>query len=313
MTDESSEGPPPASIEGGPPPPPPHSETAAPPAAEAALLPPKKPRARTFAIIAAAIVVLAGIIGIAIASGGGGKSSPSGPASTPTVGLPVALAATAKAAPLGVTLPWSQPTGEAEILGYLIYRDGTQVGTVPASTTTYVDTNVVPGETYTYEILTRGEGIMRSGRVSAQVEVPVPALSLARLEGSFDVHAKTRSQSGYVGKLGKFTLAWDFEPTCHTGACATRWIDLSNKGLRAILTRRGARYAGSDRGKFTGRCGRVVGTSTVRIKMRVTKAEARGGEWRAVKLVGTMTERHPAQLGCVSGGATFSITLNLVE
>jgi len=282
---------------------------------EAAPQLPKGSRTRTFAIVGVAVAVVAGIIAVAVASGGGGTSTGTRPtpATSPSVGLPVGLAATARGAPSGVTLTWSGPSGKAEITGYLIYRDGTQVGIVPASTTTFLDANVIPGQTYTYEVQTRGAGILRSGRVSAQVDVPIPALSLARVEGSFDVHAKTRSQRGYVGKLGKFTLGWDFAPICPTGACVTRWTDLSNKGLKAVLTRRGAKYSGSDKGKFTARCGRVVVTSTVAFKIRVTKAEARGGEWRAVRLLGTMTEHHAAQLGCVSGGAVFSITLTLVD
>jgi hypothetical protein len=319
MTDESPESsihpaidhePPPS-----PPPPPPASavETVPLVPAEPVPSPPKRSPARTIAIVVVAIMVVAGIIAVAVASGGGGTQTKATarPAPSPTVGLPVALGGTAKAAPLGVTLTWSAPSGETEILGYLIYRDGTQVGTVPGSTTTYLDTNVTPGETYTYEVVTRGEGIQRSERVTTEVEVPVPSLSQARLEGPFDVHARTRSQRGYVGKLGKFTMGWDFEPKCHFGACATRWTDFTNEGLSSVLTRVGARYSGSDTGKFTGRCGRVVGTSTITIKIRVTKAEAVAGEWRAVKLVGTMTESHPAQFGCVSGGATFSLTLSL--
>ncbi|HEY3209849.1 MAG TPA: fibronectin type III domain-containing protein [Actinomycetota bacterium] len=258
---------------------------------------------------------MAGIIAIAVASGGGGKPTearPSGPASR-SVGSPVGLTVKADTAPIGVTLTWGAPSGKAEILGYLVYRNGTQIGSVPADTTTYTDTNVMPGETYTYGVVTRGGGFVRSERASAVVEVPVPGLAAARLEGVFDVTAKTISQSGYVGKLGKLNLGWSFHPNCHTGPCGVHWSDVTSGSLRAILARRGTTYSGTDEGKFIGRCGRTRLPSTLTIKLRVTRAEVVIGEWRAVKFVGTLKESHPAQLGCVGGGATFLIKGTLTD
>jgi hypothetical protein len=262
-----------------------------------------------------AFVVVAGIIAVAVASGGGGKttSAKPGPAASPNVGPPLGLAGAADTGSIGVTLTWSAPTVKTEILGYLVYRQGTQIASVPADTTTYTDTNVTPGEVYTYGVVTRGTGILRSDRASATVEIPVPALTAARLEGVFDVTAKTVSQSGYVEKLGKVSLGWSFEPNCHTGPCGVHWADITSGSLRAILARRGKNYSGTDDGRFIGRCGSARLSSTLAIKIRVTKAEVVVGEWRAVRFVGTLKESHPSRLGCVSGGATFLVRGTLAD
>jgi len=318
MTEESSEGSlfEPGTADPTPPPPPLEDGTAPAPPSEAGPTPPKRPGTRMFLFVAAAIVVVGGLIGVAIASGGGGKPTASGkssPSPSPNVGSPVGLFAEADTAPIGVKLTWSAPSGKTKVIGYLVYRNGTQIGSVPADTTTYTDTNVIPGEAFTYGVVTRGAGFVQSERTSAVVEVPVPALSTARLDGIFDVTAKTVSQSGYVGKLGTLKIGWSFRPNCHTGPCGVHWSDITSESLRAILARRGKVYSGTDEGKFFGRCGRTTLPSTLTIKIRVTKAEIVVGEWRAVRFTGTLKESHTARLGCVSGGATFLIRGTLAD
>jgi hypothetical protein len=319
MTDDSPEGSihPAIAHESPPSPPPPSEVEAAPPGSSPlAPAPQKRSGARAIAIVVVAVVLVAGIIAVAVASGGGGKTTSTAkpkPAASPRAGPPLGLAGTAATGSIGVTLTWSAPAGKAEILGYLVYRQGTQIASVPADTTTYTDTNVIPGEAYAYGVVTRGTGILRSDRASATVEVPVPALSTARLDGVFDVSLKTVSQSGYVRKLGKLNLGWSFRPNCHTGPCGVHWADVTSGSLRAILARRGKNYSGTDDGQFIGRCGSARLPSTLSIKIRVTKAEVVVGEWRAVRFVGTLKESHPSRLGCVSGGATFLIRGTLAD
>ena len=52
-----------------------------------------------------------------------------------------------------VTLHWVAPTSGAPVEQYLIVRDGTEVGTVAGSATTYVDVGLTPGVTYTYTVV----------------------------------------------------------------------------------------------------------------------------------------------------------------
>jgi hypothetical protein len=171
-----------------------------------------------------------------------------------------------------------------------------------------VDSNVAPGETYTYAILTRGEGIEQSDKVSTDVNVPVPSRASARLDGTFSVKFKTTSQTGYVGSLGTFTLGWKFSPKCDSGSCNVTMKDVSIKDLKTTLTRKGASYSGADSAKFIGSCGGVADSSDLIIDFKVVKARIISGEWRATKVTGTVVESHPSVRGCTSGGAHFTIT-----
>lgn len=51
-----------------------------------------------------------------------------------------------------VTLSWSTPGGAAVGSGYVIYRDGVAIAYPSFGDTSYVDTTVESGETYTYSI-----------------------------------------------------------------------------------------------------------------------------------------------------------------
>jgi hypothetical protein len=52
-----------------------------------------------------------------------------------------------------VLVSWSASSGGATIDRYLILRDGTRVGAVPASQTSYLDNGLTPGATHRYKII----------------------------------------------------------------------------------------------------------------------------------------------------------------
>src|SRR5438034_4085904 len=137
-----------------------------------------------------------------------------------------------------------------------------------------MDSNVTPGETYTYEILTRGEGLFQSSRVATQVIVPIPSLSSARLDGSFDVKFKTTSQSGYDKPLGTLTLVWNFTSMCDEGACDVTVKDFSIKDLKTTLVRHGVHYSGMDASASLGRRGSVPQASPLPLRLHVVQAAA---------------------------------------
>jgi hypothetical protein len=134
----------------------------------------------------------------------------------------------------------------------------------------------------------------------------------ARLSGDFNVKLKPTSQYGFSTKYGRTTLGWNFDPKCAEGACPVVWRDLFFKGFKTTLARKGAAYGGSDGGKFDVTCSGAKASTTMALKFKVTKARAVDGEWRAVKLVGTLTQREVAQLGCVSSGVDWTFTASLV-
>jgi len=265
-------------------------------------------------VVIAVAIISAGIaIGVNRSSGKTPTTAPSSPLldvtgspSAPATPLPpVGLAASVKG--LTVSLSWSTPSGT--VAGYKIYRDGELVSTTPPTTTTYVDQFVLPGSSHTYEVETRGDGLLVSSRASLATEIPVPPLSSARLEGTFNAKVKTTSQYGYLETLTGLTFGWSFTPKCSAGACDVTWKDLTYAEMRTVLHRKGVTYSGSDSGKFFGTCGSVRTSSSVTLEVHVVKARAVGGEWRATKLVGTMVESHAPQLGCTSGSAHFDVTL----
>jgi hypothetical protein len=68
-----------------------------------------------------------------------------------------------------VLVSWTPSSGGATIDRYLILRDGTQVGSVPASQTSYLDQGLAPGATHRYKIIAES-GTQRS-QPSASVVV----------------------------------------------------------------------------------------------------------------------------------------------
>jgi hypothetical protein len=278
---------------------------------------PKRPRTRLVLVGGAIVVIIGIVIGVAIGEGGRNQaaitpSASTSPSPSPTVAPPVGFSARGQTDPFGVVLTWSAPEGQS-LQGYRIYRDGEQVAAVPSAITTYVDSNVTPGATYIYEILTRGTGLFQSSRVATQVVAPVPSLSSARLDGSFNVRFKTTSQSGYVRELGTFRLVWNFTSMCDEGACDVTVRDFSIKDLKTTLARHGVNYSGKDSTTFIGSCESVQQTSTLTVKLHVVEADVVDVEWRSTRLEGTVVESHPSAFGCAAGGAHFDVTAAFVS
>jgi len=67
--------------------------------------------------------------------------------------------------PTSISINWTASTDNVAVTGYIIYRGGTQVGTSP--TTTYIDTGLTPGSTYSYTVAAYDA----TGNVSAQSTV----------------------------------------------------------------------------------------------------------------------------------------------
>jgi hypothetical protein len=250
---------------------------------------------------------------IALSNSGGSKGASPRPAPSPSVvppGTPTAQATN----PFTVLISWTQPSGGTRVESYSVFRSGTFQGTVQAPTTSYEDTTVTPGRTYTYTVKAEaGAGAVESSLVSVTIKVPTPPLSAARVEGDFNVKVKAVSTTGFSSYDDSFTLGWHFRPKCGTGACNVTWTDLAEKTLKAVLQRKGGTYSGSDSGHFNVKCGSVVTTTNVTIVFHVSKARGMEGEWRASRIDGTMTQDDAAQLGCVHSHAVLNITGTLLR
>ena len=135
---------------------------------------------------------------------------------------------------------------------------------------------------------------------------------MARVDGDFNVDVKLVSKSQLFGVPATQNFGWHFSPKCSDGPCTVVWNDIEHESFRGTLTRKGPGYSGSATGDFGDQCGKVSTKSTITFSLKVTKAKAIGGEWRATQLRGTLAEYDPAQLGCTVGRASYSITATLL-
>jgi hypothetical protein len=227
----------------------------------------------------------------------------------PTVAAPIALIAEAK--PFHVTLKWVQPSEGPAVSGYDVYRNGVLHTSRRSASTTFRDTDALPGQRYRYEI-EAFSGSTRSERVAVRVITPKAPLGAARLEGTYDVRAKVESSYGIDDFPARPTFAWSLQPKCQRGSCPVTLRIRGFNDIRVSLARQAARYQGSDSGRFSLQCRGTQATSSVRIELNVEKADTVLGDWMATKLSGTLTQSDAAQLGCVASGATLSFTARLV-
>ncbi len=216
----------------------------------------------------------------------------------------------AKPAAFQVVLSWtSAPDGGVD--RFTIYRNASQLASLPGSATAYTDTSALPGETYSYEIEARaGEAV--TDRVVVTTKTPLPPLRSARVAGSFDVDTRRVSATGY-GEYPAPNFGWHFRPRCADGPCATVVRDLHLKRVHATLSRRGVKYRGSYNGRFTIECAGTPVSSSVTIELRVDAARVIDREWRASRLVGTLDQSEAEQLGCRYSEAEFSVRARLVR
>jgi hypothetical protein len=210
-----------------------------------------------------------------------------------------------------VVLTWVAPVGDPQVEEYTVYRDGSLISTVSAPEVSFTDEDVVPGRRYSYEVEAQA-GDLVSTRVEAEATTPTPPLRAARVEGIFSVRTKELSSSGYT-ELRAPTYGWQFRPRCRSGACDLRWSSLQQKRVRGLVNRHGARYQGSYTGFFNVLCSGARATSSVTIRFEVEAARPIGSEWRAARLLGTLSQSESAQLGCVSSRAKLLIRARLVQ
>lgn len=209
----------------------------------------------------------------------------------------------ADAAPFEVVLAWNPPPEDVE--RFELFRDGLSLATQPGSAASYTDEDVLPGESYTYEIAAQ-TGELASERISLSVDTPVPSLRSARLAGTFNITTRFTGKTGY-GDYSRPNFGWRFVPRCDEGPCDVTWRDIHDYRFRARLERRGPRYRGTYTGRFTIECEGNRSTSTVDLDLRVVAAEAIDGRWLATRVRGTIDQSEVAQFGCRSAEATMTV------
>ncbi|MGH3024149.1 MAG: hypothetical protein ACRDNI_10880 [Gaiellaceae bacterium] len=88
---------------------------------------------------------------------------------------------------------------------------------------------------------------------------------------------------------------------------------INDSSIRARLERSGATYRGSYSGRFGLQCGGTPANSRATFELEVAAARVLRGDWRAVRLTGTLSHSEAAQLGCRASEATFALRGRLVN
>jgi hypothetical protein len=241
-----------------------------------------------------------------------------GPSEQGSAGVPASGALTppsdikASSRPFEITLSWGVGDPGANITHFLVYRDDALIQTVQSGIQSYRDHDILPGLSYRYEVRAIDDAGRLSPPASLGVTAPTPPLENARLDGVFDTGLTKTSSFGVKGFRRHEDAGWRFSPTCPAGACHTVWRDLHLHSLRDTLERTGPRYRGSVVVHGYIGCSGTPVSSTLALRIRVVRAGAVHGEWRATSIAGTLHVATSAQLGCRSSGLSFRVRGDLV-
>lgn len=168
---------PPGPATSSPPPAPPPEESP----------PPRGHRTGTIvSVISAAVAVVALVAAALIVWSPWVETAPTAP--TGVEAVPAAAS---------VTLQWTPGEGGATVDRYLVLRDGSEVTSVPADTTTFTDTGLTPGTDYGYQVVAVAEGTESepTASVTATTLTPSPV----------DVRAGTP-------RVGSIRITWSSPP-----------------------------------------------------------------------------------------------------
>src|SRR3954466_5418689 len=119
---------------------------------------------------------------------------------------PAGLVATAVGATT-INLSWTASTDNVGVTGYIVKRNGTQVGT--PTTTTFADTGLLSGLTYSYTITARdaagnfsAESASVDARTADTIAPSIPASLVATAAGGSAVNLSWTASTDNVGVTG---------------------------------------------------------------------------------------------------------------
>lgn len=262
-------------------------------------------RRRKWAVPTTTIAVLAGVVtGLVIWA----------PWTSPPLLRPAGL--TAGPSTTGsVAFHWSSPAAGPAPDRYLILREGTVIGTVPGTVTSYRQAGLTPATAYPYQVAAIRGGT-RSALSSALVmRTATPPLSAARLAGPWTVQLKLLRRGGLIGAK-RWTESWLTTPKCATGSCAeTLSGSIGGHRFTAKLNRRGARYAGTTTARLFP-CGSGANSfplrDTISFHLKITGAHVGNRAWIASSWTGALVMSNPytssGNLFCPASSQTAALS-----
>jgi hypothetical protein len=257
------------------------------------------------------VVLIAGAVGIAVAGGDGGTGDAEAPSASPSPQPPAAAdGLRAIAGAFQVKLTWRAGTDGAPAVKYDIQRDTEIVG--HTADTSWIDTDVTPGQRYSYQVIALGaDGLRRSAAVATKTKTAPPGT--AALEGVFNVKLRPTSHYGLSSFTDEATTAgWRFVPACAQPPCDTKMNDLHWKQLTFMLDQTDGTYHGTTNITGVVSCSGQGVSATYTLTIKATKAGAVKEGWRITAFSGELTQYASAQLGCVSSSVHFDVQGTLV-
>jgi hypothetical protein len=230
-------------------------------------------------------------------------SEPAENASVRTLAPSPAKPGTGKVTTSAATLTWSPPADTPAPDAYDVIRDGNQVVSVPAGTTTYQDLGLSPATSYRYQVVAKWGGNKSDPSDVTELKTVTPPLAAARLTGSaWSVKFAITKIDGITNlRQGvRWSDTWDLSDQCTSGAChASLSGNFTPPGFRPTdftvrLIRRGTLYTGSTTVHRTS-CQGVQGTDTLTVRITVRSAGPEGTQWVARSFAGTVTVVAPLQ------------------
>jgi Protein of unknown function (DUF2510)/Fibronectin type III domain len=245
-----------------------------------------RPRRAVLVAVVAVVAVLALIAGLLLWA----------PWQSPPLLRPAGLAA-GPATTSSVAFRWAGPATGPPPDRYQILHDGTVIGSVPGTVTSYRVARLAPATAYQYRV-----AAVRGGKRSAlsavlTVRTSIPPLSAARLQGAWTAHlTMVRGASTLTGHQN-WDESWLASPACVTGPCDVRLSgSLNGHAFSTTLSRAGAAYQGTVVGNVFP-CGSGSSSfpvrSTAKIQLSVITARVANGTWIASSWAGTMVVNSP--------------------
>ncbi len=228
----------------------------------------------------------------------------------PQVGQPTRLTA-GPATNTSVAISWSAPARGPLPTRYLVLRDGSMIGSVAGTATSYRATGLAPGISYSYQVLAVRGG-SRSPRSSPiTVTTTTPRVSAAVLAGTYTVHYKDVRTYGLAAKLTLRTDTWSFGPKCATGPCSVNLLGaVGGAQFTATLHRSGAVYRGKATLKNGAVCGSVSYQSSLTIQLTVRAGRPADRQWLAAAWAGRLILNSPSTAKCQVSGVRATIYSN---
>src|SRR5215467_8715323 len=192
-----------------PPGPPPQHLAEPSPGTAGPVAPAGKRRRRRWAVPVIAIAAVAGVvIGLVIWA----------PWASPPLLRPAGLTAGPSTTD-SIAFHWSRPATGPAPDSYVILRDGTVIGSVRGTVTSYRQAGLAPATAYRYQVAAVRDGKRSALSPALVVSTATPPLSAARLQGPWTVQLSLVRGGGLIGAR-RWTESWLTTPTCATGSCA---------------------------------------------------------------------------------------------